>query len=139
MDLDQQVTTRNKIIKGLKDTITALTEGKNKFVHCAVDSDNLQENMDTVREKHGDALISLKALEAKVDNLKADMNSTTSNLTMKKDLQSCSDLKERGGRNECIALSVQMVLMTKEHAQMESHLNDAKEVVKCQGRNRSYG
>jgi len=113
-------------VSGLETKLAVTTGELNVFTH---EKSSLQENLDTARDERGDALKSLEALKAKVDNLKADLNSTTSNLTLEKELRSRSDLKEREERNERIALSAQMVSMTKEHAQMESHLNDAKEVV----------
>ena len=44
-------------------------------------------------------------------------------------MRSFSDQKEREERNERIALSAQMVAMTKEHAQMETQLNEAELVL----------
>jgi len=44
MDLDQQVAAGNKVIKRLKDTLTALTKGKNEFVHSAVESEKSARN-----------------------------------------------------------------------------------------------
>merc|ERR1712038_1908570 len=44
MDLDQQVAAGNKVIKRLKDTLTALTKGKNEFVHRAVDAEKAARN-----------------------------------------------------------------------------------------------
>lgn len=44
MDLDQQVAAGNKVIKRLKDTLTALTKGKNEFVHSAVDAEKSARN-----------------------------------------------------------------------------------------------
>jgi len=38
MDLDQQVTAGNKVIKRLKDTITTLMQAKNEFVHRVIDA-----------------------------------------------------------------------------------------------------
>merc|ERR1711937_735156 len=44
MDLDQQVAAGNKVIKRLKDTLTALTKGKNEFVHGAIDAEKAARN-----------------------------------------------------------------------------------------------
>jgi len=113
-------------VSGLETKLAVTTGELNVYTHEAT---SLQENLDSAKEERGIAITSLEALKAKVDNLKSDLNSTTSNLTLEKELRSRSDQKEREERNERIALSAQMVAMTKEHAQMESHLNDAKEVV----------
>merc|ERR1719148_556181 len=113
-------------VSGLETKLAVTTGELNVYTHEAT---SLQENLDSAKEERGIAITSLEALKAKVDNLKSDLNSTTSNLTLEKELRTRSDQKEREERNERIALSAQMVSMTKEHAQMESHLNDAKEVV----------
>ena len=51
-----------------------------------------------------------------------------------KELRSRSEQKEREERNERIALSAQMVAMTKEHASMETTLNDSKDVMETKWR-----
>jgi len=109
------------------ETQLAVTRGElNVFT---LEKSSLQENLDSAKDERGTALKSLEDLKLRVEDLKTELNTTTSNLTLEKELRARSDLKEREERNERIALSAQMVAMTKEHAQMESHLNDAKEVV----------
>lgn len=44
MDLDQQVAAGNKVIKRLKDTLTALAKGKNEFMSRAIDSEKQARN-----------------------------------------------------------------------------------------------
>lgn len=44
MELDQQVAAGNKVIKRLKDTLTAVTKGKNEFVIRAVDAEKAAKN-----------------------------------------------------------------------------------------------
>merc|ERR1712045_602925 len=61
-------------------------------------------------------------------------NSTVSNLTLEKELRARSDQKEREERNERIALSAQMVAMTKEHAQMETQVNENQDVLESKWR-----
>jgi hypothetical protein len=39
MELEQQVAAGNKVIKRLKDTLTALTKGKNEYIHRAIDAE----------------------------------------------------------------------------------------------------
>lgn len=109
------------------ETQLAVSRGElNVFTH---EKSSLQENLDLAQAERCNALKSLEDLKVRVDDLKTNLNSTKSNLTLEIELRSRSDQKEREERNERIALSAQMVAMTKEHAQMESHLNDAKEVV----------
>ena len=50
MDLDQQVAAGNKVIKRLKDTLSALTKGKNEFVYVKI-STILYENTQLCLQK----------------------------------------------------------------------------------------
>jgi len=109
------------------ETKLAQTKGElNVFTH---EKSSLRDNLEAARKERADALKSLDELKSRVDDIKTELNSTESNLTLEKELRSRSDQKEREERNERIALSAQMVAMTKEHAQMEAQLNDAKEVL----------
>jgi len=109
------------------ETKLAVTKGElNVFTH---EKSSLRDSLDAAKQERGEALKSLEELKLRVDDLKTELNSTASNLTLEQELRSRSDQKEREERNERIALSAQMVAMTKEHAQMESQLNEAKEVL----------
>jgi kinesin family protein C1 len=44
MELEQQVAAGNKVIKRLKDTLTALTKGKNEYIHRAIDAEKQARN-----------------------------------------------------------------------------------------------
>jgi kinesin family protein C1 len=104
----------------------ATTKGElNVFNH---ERTTLKETLDTAKSERLAALQSLDEMKTKVDDMKTDLNATMSQLTLEKELRSRSEQKEREERNERIALSAQMVAMTKEHAHMETSLNEAKEV-----------
>lgn len=104
----------------------AVTQGElNVFNH---ERSTLRETLDTAKSERLTALKQLDEMKLQVDELKTDLNSTMSQLTLEKELRARSEQKEREERNERIALSAQMVAMTKEHAHMETSLNEAKEV-----------
>ena len=44
MELEQQVAAGNKVIKRLKDTLTALTKGKNEYIHRSIDAEKNSRN-----------------------------------------------------------------------------------------------
>jgi predicted nucleic acid-binding Zn-ribbon protein len=44
MEPEQQIAAANKVIKRLKDTLTALTKGKNEYVHRAIDAEKSARN-----------------------------------------------------------------------------------------------
>jgi kinesin family protein C1 len=110
----------------------ALTKGElNVFNH---ERSTLKETLDTAKNERLAALERLDTMKETVDDLKADLGTTTSQLTLEKELRARSEQKEREERNERIALSAQMVAMTKEHAQMETQLNEAKDVLEARWR-----
>lgn len=110
----------------------AVTKGElNVFNH---ERSTLKETLDNARSERLTAMKSLDEMKEQVDDLKADLSSTMSQLTLEKELRSRSELKEREERNERIALSAQMVAMTKEHASMETTLTESKDVLETKWR-----
>lgn len=110
----------------------AVTKGElNVFNH---ERSTLKDTLDSAKQERLAALKSLDDMKGTVDELKADLNSTMSQLTLEKELRARSEQKEREERNERIALSAQMVAMTKEHAQMETTLNESKDVMETKWR-----
>merc|ERR1712232_951818 len=110
----------------------AITKGElNVFTH---EKSSLRDSLDAAKQERGEALKSLEELKSHVDELKTELNAAASNLTLEKELRARSDQKEREERNERIALSAQMMAMTKEHAQMETQLNENQDVLESKWR-----
>lgn len=110
----------------------AVTKGElNVFNH---ERSTLKDTLDSAKQERMAALQNLDNMKVQVDELKADLNSTMSQLTLEKELRARSEQKEREERNERIALSAQMVAMTKEHAQMEATLNDSRDIMETKWR-----
>lgn len=108
------------------EKIVAVTKGElNVFNH---ERSTLKDTLDSAKNERLAALKSLDDMKDRVDALKQDLNDTMSQLKLEKELRARSEQKEREERNERIALSAQMVAMTKEHAHMETSLSEAKEV-----------
>lgn len=123
--------TAEKMVSELEKTL-AVTKGElNVFNH---ERSTLKDTLDSAKQERVTALQKLDVMKDSVDELKADLNSTMSQLTLEKELRSRSEQKEREERNERIALSAQMVAMTKEHASMETTLNDSKDVMETKWR-----
>lgn len=108
------------------EKLVAVTKGElNVFNH---ERSTLKDTLDTAKSERLAALKSLDEMKDRVDDLKTELNAAKSQLTLEKELRARSEQKEREERNERIALSAQMVAMTKEHAHMETTLYEAKEV-----------
>jgi kinesin family protein C1 len=110
----------------LEKQLAVVNGEMNVFTH---EKSTLRESLENTKRERAEALENLNTLKNQLDELKADLSSSLSQLTLEKELRSRSDQKEREERNERIALSAQMMAMTKEHAQMETQLNEAKEVL----------
>lgn len=110
----------------------AVTKGElNVFNH---ERSTLKETLDSARQERASTIKALDDMKEQVDELKADLNSTMSQLTLEKELRARSEQKEREERNERIALSAQMVAMTKEHAMMETTLSESRDVLETKWR-----
>lgn len=110
----------------------AVTKGElNVFNH---ERSTLKDTLDSAKQERLAAMKNLEEMKKHVDELKADLNSTMSQLTLEKELRARSEQKEREERNERIALSAQMVAMTKEHAHMETTLNESKSIMEAKWR-----
>ena len=94
----------------------------------------LKDTLESTKVERREALDNLKESKQKVDDLKAELNSTQSQLTLEVELRARSEQKEAEERNERIALSAQMVAMTKEQAHVETSLKEAKEGVEQEWR-----
>lgn len=75
------------------------------------------------------------SLGTELEKLKYDIGTNSSTLQMERELRARSEQKEKDERNERIAISAQMVAMTKEHTQLESSLRQTHEteISKVQG------
>lgn len=110
----------------------AVAKGElNVFNH---ERSTLKDTLDSAKQERLAAMKNLDEMKKQVDELKADLNSTMSQLTLEKELRARSEQKEREERNERIALSAQMVAMTKEHAHMETTLNESKSIMEAKWR-----
>jgi kinesin family protein C1 len=113
-------------VSELEKTLATTRGELTVFTH---EKGTLRENLDIAKQERADALASLDKVKEQMDKLKSELNSAKSQLTLEKELRARSDLKEREERNERIALSAQMMAMTKEHAQMETYLKENQDVV----------
>ena len=130
-DANKQRRDAESKVSELEKTL-AVTKGElNVFNH---ERSTLKDTLDGAKQERQKALDKLDGMKDQVDELKADLNSTMSQLTLEKELRARSEQKEREERNERIALSAQMVAMTKEHSSMETTLNESKDVLETKWR-----
>jgi chromosome segregation ATPase len=85
----------------------------------------LKESLDTMKQERDDTVKELNEVRKKYDDLKTSLNSEKSQLVLERELRIRSEQKEHDERSERIAISAQMLAMTKEYAQMEAQLKDS--------------
>jgi len=116
-DAEMKSSELDKNVTELKGEISMLIHSKE------VTEDILKSTKaETVRSE--EAMFELKS---NIEEIKKDLISQSSQLQLEKELRGRSDQKEQEERNERIALSAQMVAMTKEHAQVEAQLREGNE------------
>ena len=123
MELDQQVAAGNKVIKRLKDTLTAVTKGKNEFVIRAVDAEKGAKNgwaqaLETAQLLDEDrGFFKQKVKQLEVDNTiwKDNAKDTMRELSLSEDKMQnlrneIEDLKERLSEAEKLATQSKIAL-----------------------------
>lgn len=111
-DAEREVSELEKIIAVTKGELSA-------FNH---ERATLQGRLDTAMNERLIALQTVRTMKKKLDSMKEDLNSKNSKLILEKELRARSEQKENEERNERIALSAQIVAMTKALASTESIL-----------------
>ena len=94
----------------------------------------LSDSLAKAKEELEGAGGSVKELKEQIDGFKAEISTQSAQLALEKELRTRSEQKESEERTERIALSAQMVAMTKEHALMEAQLNEANEILEAKWR-----
>ena len=113
------------------DLERSLVEAKGEIAMLTHEKSSLKENLDANKQELLEADKLMDNLKREVDKMKSDVNNQMSKLQLEKELRARSDEKEQQERNERIALSAQMVAMTKDHAQIEAQLREANEALDC--------
>lgn len=115
----------------LEKTLAVIQGNINLLTHEKL---TLKENLDTLKQEREDAIKELNQVKKEYEELKNLFNNEKSQMNLERELRMRSEQKEHEERSERIALSVQMVAMTKEYAQMEAQLKDSKDILEAKWR-----
>jgi hypothetical protein len=115
----------NKMRKEAEKTVMELNSDNSLLLH---ENEMLKDALDASKAEFVQAHQANQALNTELEKIKHEMGSNSSTLQLERELRSRSEQKEREERNERIALSAQMVAMTKEHTQLEAHLRQTNEL-----------
>lgn len=109
-----------------------LTEAKGKNSVLEHEKITLKENLDKCISDISSLEQNVTILKKEIQSHKEEYNSKETNLQVERELRGRAEAKEKEERNERIALSAQMVAMTKEHAQVEAHLKELNDSLERQ-------
>ncbi len=115
----------------LEKTLAVVQGNINLLTHEKL---TLKENVDCLKQEREDAIKELIQVKKEYEELKNLFNDEKSQLNLERELRTRSEHKEHDERSERIALSAQMVAMTKEYAQMEAQLKDSKDILEAKWR-----
>jgi len=115
----------NKMRKEAEKTVMELNSNNSLLLH---ENEMLKDALDASKAEFVQAHQANQALNTELEKIKHEMGSNSSTLQLERELRSRSEQKEREERNERIALSAQMIAMTKEHTQLEALLRQTHEL-----------
>ena len=104
-----------------------LTEARGENSIMAHEKKTLQDNLNKCLVDISSLEMTISVLKEEIQSHKEQYNSTETTLQVEKELRARAEAKEKEERNERIALSAQMMAITKEHAQIEAHLRELNE------------
>ena len=96
----------------------------------------MADSFDNIKNENVEKQEQIKVFKEEIENLKLDVNNQSNQLQLEKELRIRADEKEREERTERIALSAQMVAMTKDHAHVEAQLKEANDALERKWRDK---
>ena len=118
----------------VSDLERTLADARGEISVLTHEKTSLSDSLATTKEELEVACGSVKGLKNQIDEFRAEISTQSAQLSLEKELRTRSEQKESEERTERIALSAQMVAMTKEHALMEAQLNEANEILEAKWR-----
>jgi len=103
----------------------AIATGEVKMI--SHEKSTLMDSVQTGKQNLVEAHKTINKMKLEVDALTDSLNENLSQVKIERELRARSEEKERDEKNERIALSAQMVAMTKEHALSEAKLKEMNE------------
>lgn len=100
------------------------TEAEKKVLSLDLENQSLGKALDEVKTACLARDNTIQELQTQLSDSKVNSAQFTSQIQLERDLRARSEEKEKEERNERIAISSQMLAMTKEHSKMETQLHD---------------
>jgi len=132
---EEEANTQRKEAEGkVSDLERKLAETRGEISVLTHEKTTLSESLAKAKEELDSATADSRALRSQIDGFRSEISTQAAQLALEKELRTRSEQKESEERTERIALSAQMVAMTKEHALMEAQLNEANEILEAKWR-----
>jgi len=132
---EEEANTQRKDAEGkVSDLERTLADTRGEISVLTHEKTALAEIFAKAKEDLESADGSVKDLKNQIDGFRSEISSQSAQLALEKELRTRSEQKESEERTERIALSAQMMAMTKEHALMEAQLNEANEILEAKWR-----
>ncbi len=110
-----------------KDAEDRALESEKKVLLLNVENQSLEKALDETKANCVTRENAIQELQQQLSDSKIDSAQFTSQLQLERDLRARSEEKEKEEHNERVALSAQMLAMTKEHSKAETQMRDDME------------
>jgi len=120
-DAEAKVTELEKTIADIQGKFNVLTHEKT----------TLKESLDSLRQGQEYALNELSQVRKEYEELRNRFNHEKSQLALERELRAMLEQKEREERNKSIALSAQMMDLTKKNTEMETQRKDLNDILEA--------
>ena len=132
---EEEANTQRKEAEGkVSDLERTLADTRGEISVLTHEKTALAESLAKAKEELEGADGSVKELKSQIDGFRSEISTQAAQLALEKELRTRSEQKESEERTERIALSAQMMAMTKQHALMEAQLNEANEILEAKWR-----
>ena len=108
-----------------KDAEDRALESEKKLLSLNVEKETLEKTLDETKAGNAKSESTVQELNAQLSEAKIGFAQLTSQLQLEKDMRAKCEAKEAEERNERVAVSAQLLAMTKEHSKAETQKLEA--------------
>lgn len=117
----------NEVYQLRKDAEDRAVESEKKVLSLNAENQSLEKALEETKANFVTRENTIQELQQQLSHSNIDLAQFTSQLQLERDLRARSEEKEKEEHNERVALSAQMLAMTKEHSKAETQMRDDME------------
>jgi len=107
----------------------SLAEAKEKLAAIDVEQKTTQGTVESIKKELMESRDLIVEMKNREKLLKSDLNTAGAQLKVEQELRTRSEQKENEEKTERVAMSAQLMALTKDHARMEAHLAECNEAM----------